>query len=81
MDQFLTTFGIPRGGTIRYDEGEKLVRSSAFRKKYLDYRYVCELMGADTPEQNGAVECFNDTLATKTRALLYGSAPLSSFGL
>ncbi len=37
------------------------------------YHYVVEPTGADSPSQNGQAERYNETIATMTRALLYGA--------
>jgi hypothetical protein len=36
-----------------------------------EFNYKVEPTGADSLSQNGGVECFNQTLGTMTRALLY----------
>jgi hypothetical protein len=38
-----------------------------------NYAYKVEPTGADSPEQNGQVERYNQTLATIVRTLLYGA--------
>jgi len=38
-----------------------------------DFGYVIEPTGADSPSQNGGAEIYNNTLAMKTRTLLYGA--------
>jgi hypothetical protein len=39
-----------------------------------EFNYKVEPTGAGSPSQNGAVERFNQTLGTMTRALMYGAS-------
>jgi hypothetical protein len=72
--QFLREFGNATGGMIRCDQGGELARSEEWRTMvFKDFAYKVEPTGADSPEQNGQVERYNQTLATIVRTLLYGA--------
>jgi hypothetical protein len=43
------------------------------------FGYVVEPTGADSPSQNGGAEIYNNTLAVKTRTLLYGAGLPAKF--
>eukprot|EP00804_Cyclotella_cryptica_P013246 CCRYP_007032-RA/>CCRYP_007032-RA protein AED:0.39 eAED:0.39 QI:0/0/0/0.5/1/1/2/0/451 len=59
---------------IRVDQGGELARSAEWRTVVLaKHRYVVEPTGADSPSQNGQAERYNESIATTTRALLYGA--------
>ncbi len=67
-------------GIIRTDQGGELARSDEFHTAMLDkFGYVVKPMGASSPLQNGGVEIYNNTLAVKVRALLYGSSLPAKF--
>ncbi len=44
-----------------------------------EFGYVVEPTGTDSPSQNGGVEIYNNTLASKVRTLLYGSGLPAKF--
>jgi len=72
-------FGIGNG-VIRTDQGGELARSAAYRELMLNtFGYVVEPTGADSPSQNGGAEIYNNTLAVKTRTLLYGTGLPAKF--
>ncbi len=73
--EFLHLHGHEDGGSIRTDQGGKLVRSLEFQDLILwTFHYTLEPTGADSPSQNGAVENYNDKFAVRTRTLLFGSS-------
>lgn len=52
----------------------KLARREEWRTMVLkEYWCVVEPMGADSPSQNGQAKCYNESIATTTRTLLYGT--------
>ena len=80
LNAFFACFGHEHGGLVRTDQGGELTRSSALSDLLLrKYHYVLEPTGADSPSQNGAVEIYNDKLATCTRTLLYGAGQHSVY--
>ncbi len=59
-------------GLVRTDQGGELAGCGAFREMMLvEFGYIIEPTGADSPSQNGGVEIYNNTLAVKVCALLY----------
>ena len=67
-------------GIIQFDQGGELARSTTFRTLVLEeFNYVVEPTGADSPSQNGAVECYNCTMGTMVRCLLYGAGLPAEF--
>ena len=79
LSAFMKKFGIGNG-VIRTDQGGELARSDAYRALMLDtFGYVVEPTGADSPSQNGGAEIYNNTLAVKTRTLLYGAGLPAKF--
>ena len=73
IQEFLTRFGHPDGGSIRTDQGGELARSTSFPDTIKEFHYSIEPTGADSPSQNGAVEVYNDKFGVRVRTLLYGS--------
>jgi hypothetical protein len=74
IDSFLKKFGHHDGGSICSDQGGELAKSSTLANMVLrTHNYVFEPTGVDSPSQNVAVETYNDKLAVRTRALLYGA--------
>jgi hypothetical protein len=72
-------FGIGNG-VVRTDQGGELAHCDAYRALMLDtFGYVVEPTGADSPSQNGGAEIYNNTLAVKTRTLLYGAGLPAKF--
>ena len=78
---FLAQFGNSEGGIIRTDQGGELARSEKFRTAVLnrqfkveDKPYIVECTGADSPNQNGAVEIWNQHLGNTVRIFLYSAA-------
>ena len=64
-------FGIGNG-VVQTDQGSKLACSAAFQELMLDtFGYVVEL--------TGGAEIYNNTLAVKTRTLLYGAGLPAQF--
>jgi hypothetical protein len=60
ISAFLNIFGQDNGGIIRCDQGGELAKSNAFVSTMLkNFNYIVEPMGAESPSQNGGVECFN----------------------
>ena len=56
------------------DQGGELASSHEFITSVLEEnKYTVEPTGADSPNQNGGVEKYNDTLAVMVRTLLYGA--------
>ncbi len=75
----MTKFGIGNG-VVRTDQGGELAHSAAYRELMLNtFGYVVEPTGADSPSQNGGAEIYNNTLAVKTRTLLYGAGLPAKF--
>ena len=81
MTTFLAQFGNSEGGIIRTDQGGELARSEEFRTAVLnrqfkveDKPYIVECTGADSPNQNGAVEIWNQQLGNTVRIFLYSAA-------
>ena len=74
VDSFLKKLGHDNGGSIRFDQGGELAKSTALTNMVLrEHNYFFEPTGADSPSQNGAVETYNDKLAVRMRTLLYGA--------
>jgi hypothetical protein len=70
---FLKKFGVSMG-VIRTDQGSDLTCSDTFHDMVLaEFGYVVELMGADSPSQNGGAESYNHTLAVNVCTLLHGA--------
>jgi hypothetical protein len=79
LSAFMKKFGIGNG-VVRTDQGGELARSAAYRELMLNtFSYVVESTGADSPFQNGGAEIYNNTLAVKTRMLLYGAGLPAKF--
>jgi hypothetical protein len=79
LSAFMKKFGIGNG-VVRTDQGGELARSAAYRELMLNtFGYVVEPTGADNPSQNGGAEIYNNTLAVKTRTLLYGAGLPAKF--
>ncbi len=75
----MSKFGLAKG-LIRTNQGGELAQSSAFQNMMLDkFKYIVELMGADSPSQNGGTEIYNNTQAVKVQTLLYGSGLPAKF--
>jgi hypothetical protein len=79
LSTFMKKFGIGNG-VVRTDQGGELARSAAYWELMLNtFGYVVEPTGADSPSQNGGAEIYNNTLAVKTRTLLYGTGLPTKF--
>lgn len=75
MSAFLSEFGLKSGGLLRCDRGGELARSADFiTTMQRDFGYKAETTGADSPNQNGGAERYNQTLAVTVRSLLYGAS-------
>ena len=73
LSAFMKKFGIGNG-VVRTDQGGELAHSAAYQELMLNtFGCVVESTGADSPSQNGGAEIYNNTLAVKTRTLLYGA--------
>jgi hypothetical protein len=73
--KFLHRHGHEEGGSIRTDQGGKLVCLLDFQDLVLwKFHYTLELTGTDSPSQNGAIENYNDKFAMHTQTLLFGSS-------
>lgn len=74
VNLFLAINGCDDGGVVRCDQGGELASSHEFITSVLEEnKYTVEPTGADSPNQNGGVEKYNDTLAVMVRTLLYGA--------
>jgi len=79
LSTFMKKFGIGNG-VVRTDQGGELARSAAYQELMLNtFGFVVEPTGADSPSQNGGAEIYNNTLAVKTRTLLYGTGLPTKF--
>jgi len=77
---FLAKFGKKSGGLIRTDQGGELARSAEFRNAMeMEFGYIVEPTGADSPSQNGAVEIYNGVMGIRVRTLLYMSGLPAQF--
>ncbi len=79
LSTFMKKFGIGNG-VVRTDQGGELARSAAYQELMLNtFGFVVEPTGAGSPSQNGGAEIYNNTLAVKTRTLLYGTGLPTKF--
>jgi hypothetical protein len=75
ISAFLNIFGWDNCGIIRCNQGGELAELNAFVSTMLEnFNNVLEPTGADSPSQNGGIECFNQTLGAMTHCLLYGAS-------